>query len=588
MTTQALDKQLTRLWSYIGRRRKLQLGLLLILMLVASLAEIVSIGAVLPFLSILTGAAGSEKINYVLSLLGKSNTLSDHHYFFFISALFGLTALIAGAIRLILVWSTTRLSFAMGADISIEIYRRTLYQPYLVHCSRNSSEVLSGISTKSNSVIYNVILPILTLISCAFLLVGIVLIMISISPLMTITSFGGFGLIYLLIIALTKKKIAKDSECIARESVEVIKAIQEGLGGIREVLLDGTQEVYCNIYKKSDLVLRKAQGSSVFIASSPRYVMEALGMVLIAFVAYIYVSQSTGIADAIPKLGALALGAQRFLPLLQQAYSAWVNIKTNQASLEDTLELLDQPLPEYTNKTSSQLLNFKKSINIKNISFAYPTSKNNVLENINFLIPKGARIGFIGTTGSGKSTLLDIIMGLLKPSSGSIEVDNVELIQDKIPLWQRHIAHVPQFIFLSDATIEENIALGIPKEKINHERVATAAYYAQLADNIERMPDKYQTKIGEKGVFLSGGQRQRIGIARALYKEANIIVLDEATSALDNKTEEGVMNAISNLSSEITILIIAHRLTTLKNCTQIVELENGEVKKIGSYNEIIH
>lgn len=588
MTTQSLDKQLTRLWSHIGRRRKLQLGLLLILMFVASLAEIVSIGAVLPFLSILTGAAGSEKINYALSLLGISNTLSEHDYILFISVLFGLTALFAGAIRLVLVWSTTRLSFSMGADISIDIYRRTLYQPYLVHCSRNSSEVLSGISTKSNAVIYNVILPILTLVSCAFLLLGIVLIMISISPLMTVTSFGGFGLIYLLIIALTKKKIAKDSKCIAKESVEVIKAIQEGLGGIREVLLDGTQEVYCNIYKKSDLPLRKAQGSSVFIAFSPRYVMEALGMVLIAFVAYIYVSQSTGIADAIPKLGALALGAQRFLPLLQQAYGAWVNIKTNQAILEDTLELLVQPLPEYANKTSTQSLSFKKNINIKNISFAYPTSKNNVLENINLLIPKGARIGFIGTTGSGKSTLLDIIMGLLTPSSGSIEVDDVELTKDKIPVWQRHIAHVPQFIFLSDATIEENIALGIPKGEINHQRVAMAAYQAQLADTIETMPDKYQTKIGEKGVFLSGGQRQRIGIARALYKEANIIVLDEATSALDNKTEEGVMNAISNLSSEITVLIIAHRLTTLKNCTQIVELENGEVKKIGSYKEIIH
>jgi ATP-binding cassette subfamily B protein len=409
--------------------------------------------------------------------------------------------------------------------------------------------------------------------------------MVSISPQMTIASFGGFGLIYLLIIALTKKRIAKDSKCIAKESVEVIKAIQEGLGGIREVLLDGTQEVYCKIYKNSDLPLR--QGSSVFIASCPRYAMEALGMVLIAFVAYIYVSQSAGIADAIPKLGALALGAQRFLPLLQQAYGAWVNIKTNQASLEDALELLDQPLPEYVNKTLTQSLSFENNINIKNVTFAYPTSQNTVLENINLLIPRGARVGFIGTTGSGKSTLLDILMGLLTPSSGSIEIDGVELTKDIIPVWQRHIAHVPQFIFLSDATIEENIALGVPKEEINHQRVSMAAYRAQLAETIERMPDKYKTKIGEKGVFLSGGQRQRIGIARALYKEASIIILDEATSALDNKTEEGVMSAISNLSSEITILIIAHRLTTLKNCTQIVELENGEVKKIGSYNEII-
>jgi ATP-binding cassette subfamily B protein len=283
----------------------------------------------------------------------------------------------------------------------------------------------------------------------------------------------------------------------------------------------------------------------------------------------------------------LALGAQRLLPVLQQAYGSWTGIRSGQTSLQDTLALLDQPLPNYADQPVSEQLPFHKQINLKQINFRYSPETPVVLKNLNITITKGSRIGFIGTTGSGKSTLLDIIMGLLQPTNGSLIIDDQTVTTENHRGWQTHIAHVPQAIFLADSTIEENIAFGIPKEQIDHARIRQAAQQAQIADIIETWPKQYQTFVGERGIRLSGGQRQRIGIARALYKKADVIIFDEATSALDNDTEQAVMQAIESLSVDLTILIIAHRLTTLKNCTQIIELGNGNIMRVGSYNDII-
>jgi len=230
---------------------------------------------------------------------------------------------------------------------------------------------------------------------------------------------------------------------------------------------------------------------------------------------------------------------------------------------------------------------FQNKITFTNLSFRYTPQTPLVLKNVDLTIKKAITIGFIGITGSGKTTMLDIIMGLLSPTSGTLEIDGQAITTCNNRAWQAHIAHVPQTIFLADSTIEENIAFGVPSNKINHNRVKQAAEQAQIADIIETWPKKYQTFVGERGIRLSGGQRQRIGIARDLYKQADVIIFDEATSALDNETEQAVMQAIESLSNDLTILIIAHRLTTLKNCEQIVELGDGGIKRIGSYQDIV-
>jgi ATP-binding cassette subfamily B protein len=397
----------------------------------------------------------------------------------------------------------------------------------------------------------------------------------------------GFGFSYVLITWLSRRQLRRNSYRIAREQTQVLKALQEGLGGIRDVLLDGVQSVYCDVFRRADLTLRRAQGSTVFIGGSPRYAMEALGMVVIAALAYFLSQQAGGISIALPILGMLALGAQRLLPCLQQLYYSWASITGYQVSLADTIALLDQPLPEEFLQPTTTPLFIQDAIRLDAVRFRYTGEGPWVLDGLNLVISKGARVGFVGSTGSGKSTTLDLLMGLLIPTEGQLLVDGQAVSGNRLSAWQRSIAHVPQSIYLADTTLAENIAFGIPAETIDMERVQRAARQAQIADFIEKSPEGYQAYVGERGVRLSGGQRQRIGIARALYKQASVLVLDEATSALDNSTEQSVMDAIGGLNSDLTILLIAHRITTVRHCDFIVELEHGRVVSQGTYEQLL-
>ncbi len=576
-----------RLWRHIALRRRRQFGLLLIMMIIASFAEVFSIGAILPFLGVLTAPQKVFDHGLAQPVIQFLNLTSPDQLLFPLTIVFCSAVLIAGCMRVLLIWVTMRLSFGTGSDISLDIYRRTLYQSYAIHASRNSSEVISGITAKANTVIFCILIPILTIISSLFMLIAILVAIIYVNPLIAFIAFGGFGLLYLGITKFTHKRLIQTGECVAREGANVHKSLQEGLSGIRDVLIDGSQAIYCQIYRDSDFPMRRALGDQSFISTAPRYLMESLGMLLIAILAYILAFQPDGVTKAIPILGALALGAQRLLPVLQQTYSSVSSIVGSQASLRDTLELLDQPLPSHVNQPISKPLPFEHSINLNQISFRYSNESAWVLNKLDISIAKGSRVGVIGSTGGGKSTMLDVVMGLLDSTEGSLEIDGIRVDETNKRAWQSHIAHVPQAIFLADNSIAENIAFGVPKAKIDYERVKLAAKQAQIADAIETWPLQYKTFVGERGVRLSGGQRQRIGIARALYKQADVIIFDEATSALDTETEQAVMHAIDSLSDNLTIIIIAHRLTTLKNCSQIIELAGGRVKQVGFYKEII-
>jgi len=590
------NTQLGVLWGYLSKRRRRQFWLLLILMIVASITEIISVGAVLPFLGVLTAPNQVYQHQLMQPINNVLNITSPEQLLLPLTVAFIMAALLAGTIRLTLLYVMTRLSFATGADLSINIYRRTLYQEYAVHVSRNSSEVINGIITKTNTIINGIINPTLNLISSTIIVTAILGALFAIDISVALTASLGFGTLYLLVVRYTKRQLHENSQTIADQSTQMVKSLQEGLGGIRDVLIDRSQQFYCDLYRDADLPLRRASGNNQFISSSPRYAMEAVGMAIIAAIAYTMSLRSDGLAAAIPILGALALGAQRLLPALQQVYGSYTTIKGSYSSFQDVLSLLKQPLPEYAQQaTDNELfkpISFKNEIGLNDISFRYAAdSMENtpwVLKNINLTLSKGTRTGFIGVTGSGKSTLLDIIMGLLSSTSGKLTIDGKAITNKNRRAWQAHIAHVPQNIYLSDSTIEENIAFGISKEKINHEQVVKAAKQAQIAELIEVWEDGYKTFVGERGVRLSGGQRQRIGIARALYKQANVLIFDEATSALDNETEEAVMKAIEGLERELTILIIAHRLTTLKGCDQIVQLDKNNIIHIGNYLEIIN
>jgi len=391
-----------------------------------------------------------------------------------------------------------------------------------------------------------------------------------------------------VVTVMTKKALARHSLLISNETSRIVKVLQEGLGGIRDVLIDGTQSTYTKIFQRSDLPLRFAQGSVQIIKFSPRFGIEAAGISLIGGLSYMMVSGPSGFLGAIPTLGAMALGAQRLLPLAQGIYACWAGLRSSRSICNDVLKLLDQPLPMGLAEEGPERLPFEDNLAFEDLTFRYQQDAPWVLEKgLSFKILKGSRVGLMGATGSGKSTLLDIAMGLLTPTSGRLTVDGVALTGKNCRSWQRHIAHVPQAIFLSDASIAENIAFGIESADIDHDRVREVARKAQIATTIESWKDQYETFVGERGVRLSGGQRQRLGIARALYREADVIVLDEATSALDEDTENNVMKAIEDLAEDITILIVAHRLSTLRKCSQVIELEQGQIKRIGSYADLV-
>lgn len=561
--------------------------LLVGLMFVSVFAEILTLGAVLPFIAVLAApdlVFQHSLASDVVQFLGIN---SADELVLPLTVGFVAAALLSGAVRMGLAWASTRFTFSVGSELSIEIYRRTLYQPYQVHIARSSSEVISGITNKVGNTMLGTLLPFVTLLSSLLLMTAIMLTLVTVNPQVALIAAGGFGASYGLITWFTRRKLLTNGERIAREHTQVVKALQEGLGGIRDVLLDGTQPVYCSTYKLADRPLRLAQGRNVFIAQSPRYAMEAFGIVLIASLAYGLSLRSGGIAAALPVLGALALGAQRMLPALQQGYAAWATMVGSQSLLADTIELLDQPMPEESDQPPPAPLDFKRSIRFDKVHFRYNDDAPWVLSGLSLTIAKGSRVGFVGGTGSGKSTTMDLLMGLLKPTEGVILVDERPLVGEAVRAWRRTIAHVPQSIFLADATLAENIAFGVPRHAIDMERVRFAAEQAQLAEFIESRSEGYGAYVGERGVRLSGGQRQRIGIARALYKQASVLVLDEATSALDNVTEQSVMDAIENLDRGLTILLIAHRLTTVRRCDTIVELDRGHVVAQGTYDELL-
>ena len=576
---------LRRLFGHLSARRRLQFFLLLLLIVASAVAEVVSLGAVLPFLAALTAPEQVFRYAFVADFLGRLGIDSADELLLPVSVAFAVAAIVAGAIRVALLWANTRLAYATGADLSIAVYRNTLYQPYRVHIARNSSEVVSGITRKVDMVVTGMILPVLVLMGSMVLLVAIAGALFLIDPVVAGIAMLGFGGSYVVVTLTARRRVQRDSERIAEKQGEIFKALQEGLNGIRDVLLNSTQERYSRIYRQADLPLRRAQGNVSFISQSPRYAMEALGMVLLAVLAYFAVTQPQGAAGALPTLGAVALGGQRLLPALQQAYAAWSSILGYRQTLWDTLVLLDQKLPAHAGTPLPPPMDFAEEVRFEKVRFAYDAEQPPVLDGVDLVFRKGEHIGIIGSTGSGKSTLINILMGLIEPDEGRMLVDGVPLQWPDVRAWQRNVSHVPQAIYLVDASFAENIALGEPREVLDMQRVEQAARQAQIADFIESRPGGYQAAVGENGVRLSGGQRQRLGIARALYKQASVLVFDEATSALDGVTEQSVMQAIDDLEGNLTVVLIAHRLTTLRNCDTIIELAVGRVVREADYAE---
>lgn len=583
MKQQKLMTNIIALWSFLGKKRLLQFTALFMLMLLAVFAEMVSLGAVVPFLSALTDPDMLMEKSWFQPIVHLLGVQAADELLLPLTLAFIAAALISAGLRVLLLWVNSRLTASMSIQLRTALYRRALYSSYEFHLASNSSDLITLVTQKIGLATGAGIMHVLMLVVALMTSAAIILTLLLIDPLVAVLTFGVLGGGYVLIGFVSRNMLKRNSRVVAQNQPLAVKQLQEGIGGIRDVILDQTQEAFLKNYsgyvQKSEVAGRK----NGIISQFPKYVLELIGIMLIAGLAYFLQLQGKA---ALPILGALALGAQRLLPSLQQAYFSWSTIAGAQTAIAEVADYLDDESAQIV-KTENRLpISFQKSIELDHISFKYAGTGTNVLNNVSLSIPKGSRVGFIGETGSGKSTLLDVIMGLLTPGGGKMLIDGVDIDADNCKSWQKHIAHVPQSIYLSDTTILENIAFGVPVEQIDTERAITAAKKAHLHHFINELPKAYKTFVGERGVQLSGGQRQRIGIARALYKQVDVIVFDEATSALDDATEKSVIEAINSLDEDLTVLMIAHRLSTLKGCDVIYKLSHGKIVEFGSYEQV--
>ena len=582
---QTLLQVLLALVNGLQSRRRTQLLMLFLLMFLGALAEVVSLGSIIPFLAILVDPDQALQKNWVAKVVDKLGLANSPDIRWHLTLIFASAVIVSGVVRFALLYAIAKLNYGIGHELGSDLYRRTLHQPYEVQVSRNSSEILANI-TKIDEVVW-LAFSLLNTASAIVMALFIVGTLVLIDPLIATIALLGFGTIYVIVSFSTRAQLAKNSKVISEAYGSRVQTMQEALGGIRDILLDQSQPIFLRRFNVVDWSLRQAQASNYIIGPGPRFAVEALGMMLIAFLGYKMTSSGGGIVSAIPTLGALALGAQRLMPMLQQIYQGWANIAGSKKVISDVFALLQQPVDQQSFETQGAKLLFQREIRFEQVSFRYQSKFPLVIDQLSLNIPRGARVGFLGTTGSGKSTLMDLLMGLLQPETGQIFVDNSPLTGIVRLAWQRNVAHVPQAIFLADASFSENIAFGVPVGQIDMDRIRHAASRAQISEFIESSALGYAAVVGERGLRLSGGQRQRIGIARALYKNSTVLVFDEATSALDSETEKTVMQAIEGLGRDLTIVLIAHRLTTLQGCDIIYRLENGRLVSSGSYETII-
>lgn len=576
-----------RLSAHFSPRRKRQLTIVGALTFIGGFAEMVSIGLMIPFLSAIANPTALEGIWFIRFAMERFGVEGGDQMVAFVTIIFCVAVLLSGGLRLLLVWYFQKFVFWLGYDLALLAFEKTVNQPYRFHLSHNSSTLIAGIDKVQVAVTW-VLMPIVQGATSSFMAIIILATLLFIDPVVFTAAAAGFSTVYIIITLIVRSRLTRNSKTIARAQTARVKIAQESLGGIRDVIVDHAQYQFLSLFRTIEYGYRNAQIFNSLAAQLPRFVIETAGMILLAVIAFLLSREEGGILAAIPVLGALAVGAQRLLPLCQTVYQSISQVYSNYAILHDVLDILDLKVPYNAGPADrSDRLPFAREIRLDNLCFSYAEGEPLVVDGLSLQVPKGARVAFVGKTGSGKSTATDILMGLLEASSGQILIDGEPLTPAHFTRWQNRIAHVPQSIFLADTTLAENIAFGVPRDEIDMDRLRRSAEQAKIDDFIETLPSGYETVTGERGVRLSGGQRQRIGIARALYKEADVLIFDEATSALDSDTEIAVMEAIRELGPDLTIFLIAHRLSTVRFCDMIVRLEGGKVAAIGSYDEVI-
>jgi ABC-type multidrug transport system fused ATPase/permease subunit len=558
--------------------------------MVMTLLDTIGVVSIMPFIAVLTQPSLIETNYFLNSMFKFSNYFgieTKQNFLFMFGVLVFILLITSLSFKALTVYVQLRFVKMKEYTIGKRLIEGYLNQPYSWFLNRNSADLGKSILAEVSTVVSGGILPLIVLISQSLVATSMFIVLILTDMKLALTSVGTIGIFYGLVIKLNYKFLTRIGQERLKANELRYVAVSEAFGAAKEIKVKGLEQTYVKKFSDAAILFAKNQASSQILAQLPRYALEAIafgGMVLIV----LYLISSTGsFTDILPIIALYAFVGYRLIPALQSIYACITQLRFVTPALDSLTDDLKNLKPCKVYQDKKTLL-IKNDIVLKNIHYNYPKMSKTALKNINIKIPAKTTIGLVGPTGCGKTTLVDLILGLLKSQKGTLEVDGQIIEENNLRAWQKSIGYVPQNIYLADDTVSANIAFGINKKDIDQEAVEKASKTANLHNFIiNDSPKQYQTIVGERGVRLSGGQRQRIGIARALYHRPQLLILDEATSSLDNLTEQIVMEAINNISKTITIIMVAHRINTVKKCDIIFQLDKGEVVGQGDYKKFI-
>ena len=564
---------------------------LLLMILIMALIDTLGVASILPFMAVLTSPDIIETNKFLNIMFQKSKIFGIENNQDFIFVL-GLSVFLLLVLSLSMRATTAyfQIRFVQMREYSItkRLVEGYLNQPYSWFLNRHSADIGKNILSEVSGIIGSGIKPILEIIAKSIVAISIITLLVLTNPKLAFIVGFSLGSTYIIIFYFIKNYLNKIGKKRFISNELRFKSVIEAFGAAKEVKLGRLEEIYIKRFSDPAYIYAKSQSSAFIFSQFPRFILEAVAFGGVLLLILFMMRQSGNFNSALPILSLYVFAGYRLMPALQQIYSAFTQVTFIGPALEKLYEDI-KSLKTFDKKKNNTILPFNKEVSLKEVNYNYPNSSRTALKNINLNIPINSKVGLVGTTGSGKTTTVDIILGLLEPQKGTLEVDGQIITKDKISSWQKYIGYVPQHIYLADDTVASNIAFGVQPDHISMKAIEKASKIANLHEFvINELPKKYETTIGERGIRLSGGQRQRIGIARALYHNPNLLILDEATSALDNQTEKAVMDAVNNLKNDRTIIIIAHRLSTVKNCDKIFMLDKGQLKHEGTFEELLN
>ena len=583
-------KTYKKIFYLLNPQERKNAGLLLLMMLIMALLDAIGVASILPFIAVLTNPSLIESnfvINTMYQVLKRFGVENNEQFLFALGLLVFALLILSLSFKALTTYAQTRFSQMREFSISKRLVEGYLHQPYTWFLNRHTADIGKTILSEVSQVIGDGISPLLELLSKGMVTIAIIVLLILIDPKLAILVGFSLGLAYALIYKLTHKFLNRIGKERLEDNRLRFTAVSEAFGAVKEVKVGGLEQKYINSFSNSAKKFAVNQTTAKVVEQLPRFFLEAIAFGGIMLMILYLILQKGSFSNALPIIGLYVFAGYRLIPALQQVFACFVKITFAHHSINAIFNDLANLKTSNLNQNQGVLF-LDKTITLNNIIYKYPNASQASLKGVNLSIPAKTTVGFIGATGSGKTTAVDIILGLVEAQSGTLEVDGQVITKQNSRSWQRSIGYVPQHTYLTDDTISGNIAFGVDPKNINQEAVEKASKIANLHEFVfNELDNKYQTIIGERGVRLSGGQRQRIAIARALYHNPQVIILDEATSALDNQTEEVLMDAVNNLSKNLTIIIIAHRLNTVKNCNIIFKLEKGKLIAQGTYEEII-